>query len=381
MSKSRNIADLGSNDVLETDANGVTVTGGVASDTLNVDSGTLFVDGANNRVGVGTDSPSTPISIKESMPTISMIDADDDSISEILANNGSLQLRANQNNAVTSGTIRFIADGSEAARIDSSGNLLVGTSSPDARLTVKSDDEFSTSASPASGNDSIYLDARSVNTGVFGSSIGFSRNDNNLRKAAIVSKKTGSNPNKVGLSFFTAPTSANNDPIEEQVIITHDGNLLVGTTTSPSDAGAIVANSGVYLGGTGAANKLDDYEEGTWTPSIDGINFSTIEGVYKKIGSIVYVSFRLDGGSGSANIPEIDGLPFTASSQMRYASNGNYIGEVNGAVSGMDYYTRTQNGENIIRILKRDGSSHTSVNPNEVPTSTIRLSITYITDS
>ena len=26
-------------------------------------------------------------------------------------------------------------------------------------------------------------------------------------------------------------------------------------------------SGGVYLGGTGAANKLDDYEEGTWTPT------------------------------------------------------------------------------------------------------------------
>jgi hypothetical protein len=25
-------------------------------------------------------------------------------------------------------------------------------------------------------------------------------------------------------------------------------------------------SGGVYLGGTGSANKLDDYEEGTWTP-------------------------------------------------------------------------------------------------------------------
>ena len=28
-------------------------------------------------------------------------------------------------------------------------------------------------------------------------------------------------------------------------------------------------SGGVYLGGTGAANKLDDYEEGTWTPTLD----------------------------------------------------------------------------------------------------------------
>ena len=27
-------------------------------------------------------------------------------------------------------------------------------------------------------------------------------------------------------------------------------------------------SGGVYLGGTGSANKLDDYEEGTWTPDL-----------------------------------------------------------------------------------------------------------------
>ena len=34
-----------------------------------------------------------------------------------------------------------------------------------------------------------------------------------------------------------------------------------------------IFNGGVYIGGTGSANLLDDYEEGTWTPTID---FTTI---------------------------------------------------------------------------------------------------------
>ena len=35
----------------------------------------------------------------------------------------------------------------------------------------------------------------------------------------------------------------------------------------------LVVVDGVYLGGTGAANLLDDYEEGTWTPGLsDGTN-------------------------------------------------------------------------------------------------------------
>jgi hypothetical protein len=41
--------------------------------------------------------------------------------------------------------------------------------------------------------------------------------------------------------------------------------------------------SGVYLGGTAAANKLDDYEEGTWTPVIQHNNGT---------GNSSYYSFR-----------------------------------------------------------------------------------------
>ena len=40
MSKSRNIADLGSNDVIETSATGVDVTGTVTADGLTIDAGT-----------------------------------------------------------------------------------------------------------------------------------------------------------------------------------------------------------------------------------------------------------------------------------------------------------------------------------------------------
>jgi hypothetical protein len=42
MSKARNIADLGSNDVLDTTASGISITGEVASDTLTINGGTNF---------------------------------------------------------------------------------------------------------------------------------------------------------------------------------------------------------------------------------------------------------------------------------------------------------------------------------------------------
>ena len=54
----------------------------------------------------------------------------------------------------------------------------------------------------------------------------------------------------------------------------------------------------LYVGGTGDANKLDDYEEGTWTPNPHGYwsggwrqatYTGTVEGAtYTKIGRTVY---------------------------------------------------------------------------------------------
>jgi len=80
-------------------------------------------------------------------------------------------------------------------------------------------------------------------------------------------------------------------------------------------------SSGVYLGGTGAANKLDDYEEGTWTPEIYYQNATdqgnatntTQTGYYTKIGRVVTVDFRLiwniTGSPASDNIG-VKNLPF-----------------------------------------------------------------------
>jgi len=70
-------------------------------------------------------------------------------------------------------------------------------------------------------------------------------------------------------------------------------------------------SGGIHLGGTGSANKLDDYEEGTFTPSIgfnnntSGITFqSTPQGLYTKVGRkvTVIISFVLTNkGSNSGN--------------------------------------------------------------------------------
>ena len=74
-------------------------------------------------------------------------------------------------------------------------------------------------------------------------------------------------------------------------------------------------SGGVYLGGTGSANKLDDYEEGTWTPTIAQGGFSSTTGTayYTKIGRVVNVIWEGQiVGTGTSAYFQIGGLPFSA---------------------------------------------------------------------
>ena len=70
----------------------------------------------------------------------------------------------------------------------------------------------------------------------------------------------------------------------------------------------------LYIGGTGSANALDDYEEGTWTPtdtSGAGLTFSSANGYYTKIGDIVVAAFKVVYPATSAtNAASFGGLPF-----------------------------------------------------------------------
>ncbi len=53
--------------------------------------------------------------------------------------------------------------------------------------------------------------------------------------------------------------------------------------------GVTAFNNGIALGvGTAntASNVLDDYEEGTWTPAMDGMTQSNESGHYTKVGNV-----------------------------------------------------------------------------------------------
>ena len=77
-----------------------------------------------------------------------------------------------------------------------------------------------------------------------------------------------------------------------------DASIDLGHTSSRFKD--LYLSGGVYLGGTGAANKLDDYEEGTWTPFLDAsstdpsLTYNAQLGAYEKIGAFVHASFFIN---------------------------------------------------------------------------------------
>jgi len=83
-------------------------------------------------------------------------------------------------------------------------------------------------------------------------------------------------------------------------------------------------NGELYLGGTGSANALDDYEEGTFTASLRGGTtepgtLKTTTAVYKKIGSLVMfqLGFEAIDNTGYSGQIQVSGLPFTNTSASR----------------------------------------------------------------
>jgi len=69
---------------------------------------------------------------------------------------------------------------------------------------------------------------------------------------------------------------------------------------------------GIYLGGS--TDALDDYEEGTWTPTYNGASGGTNVGFYVKVGDIVTCYGHRWGFTSTAVSAEISNFPFASKS-------------------------------------------------------------------
>jgi hypothetical protein len=114
--------------------------------------------------------------------------------------------------------------------------------------------------------------------------------------------------------------------------------------TNGSERLRILSSGGItFNGDTAAANALDDYEEGTWTPTslVNGFtvslsNFNAAR--YVKIGKIVHVTFDMVFGSATyaSSFSHVGGLPFGSATS---AVNGFYSsGTISGNAAGGPIY-------------------------------------------
>ena len=245
--------------------------------------------------------------------------------------------------------VQVVTGGTTRATVDSSGRLLVGTSSsPTAGSGViaKSVIQGNTSNSAGAGFLSLQRGqaAASIGTNETLGQISFS--DRSGFDYAIIKGQTaaagGTNDYPGKLIFGTAADGAS--VTTDRMTIDSSGNLIhkfpgkfimkEGNNnawsfhsnghggsllfTDESDSTEQIRFQGTggisFNGDTAAANALDDYEEGTFTP-IGNSNFNGIsnaDGAYVKVGKIVWISFHfnytsLDNNTGSS---AVTGLPF-----------------------------------------------------------------------
>jgi hypothetical protein len=173
----------------------------------------------------------------------------------------------------------------------------------------------------------------------------------------------------------------------ERLRISGGGLVSVSGNVYTSGNISIAAGNGILLGGTAVANKLDDYEEGTWTPAWAATT-STItvqSATYTKIGNLVTVHAYISGISPATSGDQqfITGLPFTASASTHYGA-GNIVYSSDADVEGIGMLVETNSSNIYFHYI--DGTSSSSLtrnNWNTIKSSNLALifSATYRTDS
>jgi len=322
-------------------------------------------------------------------------------------------------NLNSDGTLAFWDNGSQRFLIDSSGNLGIGTSSPEAPLTINPGNTSTTSIGGRNISYGVNTIVTSGRTGYLCRvSNNFTGDNDNAGFQWIYPFDSGGNVNNKVFRSATGATLVDKFWVNQAGGGYFAGNVGIGTSSpsgrlhvSGDSVPAIIEGSGstaflvfrdttvtsneVRLGvnvadmvfhtataermridasghaiipggvtlGTAAgvynaANTLDDYEEGTWTPSYAGttgagsFTYDIREAYYTKIGNVVTVTGRLrtDTASGATGNALIDGLPFTPTNVTNAGSNGcGSLGQT--GVFNTEYPIGVYAGDNQARLI------------------------------
>ena len=274
--------------------------------TISLDaSGTTFFNGGN--VGIGDSTPTKTLTVGTTTPSILLDDQSGRTV-ELVGGSTSTgpELRTTY-----SEDLRFGTNSQERMRVDTSGRLLIGTTSAGtSNLVVKG----TTNAWGGAGNATSSVGAKLV------------LEDDQGRQAAFWAPKgadaaVGTITNhhffiatgNVGHTFFNQTTGD---------IEISDGNLKLASGHG-IDFSATADGSNVS-GVSSSSELLDDYEEGTFTPilkrlmsnNVTEANFytqQTRQGNYTRIGDRVWITGRChwNGGSTGSGTTILTNLPFT----------------------------------------------------------------------
>ena len=367
----------------------------------------LFVDGGNNRVGVGTNAPGATL---ETIGTAgnNFKYATSGTYFSILpeAANGNVSLRYRAN-AGSAPDLLFKNDGgSEVVRIGNSGNVGIGSSNPTYKLTVQASADnqdlirlnhpsastagamlgFTTDGTTANNVvtlgvqysnadfDVINIQRSTQNVGISEtapqgklhvktSDSGVSSSPSHSNELVLENSTNGGITFNCGASNSATMTFQNSTNADDGSITYRNSEREFRFKTAGADRmrfhsnGVISSTGGIALGvGTAntASNVLDDYEEGTFTPSLS-ISSSAAAGFYTKIGNIVHAYFKITTNATGNNIT-MNGLPFATK-----GSNPDVIGgarETN--TTGRFYQIAASQSNTSAYIFRYDNSNSIS---------------------
>ena len=270
-------------------------------------------------------------------------------------------------------SMRFIVNTSEAFRIDSSLNFLVGKTSVGLNTVGV---EFSTGGRTRltrNNQNVVEVNRKSSN----GSLITFNKDGTSFGSLQVLNNDNlaimGSVADHGGIQFAT------HSMVPMEAGVDADGTVDLGSSSARWKD--LYLSSGAYLGGTGSSNHLDDYEEGTWTPAIGSGTASFGGAWYVKIGRLVTVHCNVYSPSdeSSGNHVVISGLPFSSGGGNQSGSAGAMIG---GRISNGPYYPYIGASSSSVYFYDQNsGAYHTFQHQDMTTQADFHFTISYYTES
>ena len=219
----------------------------------------------------------------------------------------------------TDGQIVTTVDGevSEAMRIKADGKVGIGTANPSQLLTIESNSFPILQISNTLNNnptDGVALDLVEKQDGFAASTATFGQTG-----VYGYRLKLNGSTNHLILQSGSQTTTNDRVTVERDTgnVTINTGNLVMGTSGKGID---FSATGGGINSSSVSSSLLDDYEEGTWTPTFAGVACAAVYGAtYVKIGQFVLAEAYIAGDTqNNSSQFRIAGLPYTSVNQTTY---------------------------------------------------------------